>query len=234
MTVCVAYVHEHEVTYSWHASMLALLAYDIDHDRQVCKTPWIATRYGTGGLPHARNQTVHTFLTERTDDWLLWVDTDMGFRPDAVDRLLDVGHRTQVPMVGALAFMALQVAGDDMGGWIVESKPTLFDWQEDIGGFAIRDHYDPNELTEVDATGSAFVLIHRTVFEQVQDKFGPSWYSPVTGKHGTFGEDMGFCLRVKQCGIPIHVLTSVKTSHFKPVWLDERLHDRIEDASTGT
>lgn len=228
MTICVAYVHSDEVAYSWHASMLGALAYDIDHEQLISRSAWIATRYGTGGLPHARNKTVQTFLNERSDPWLLWVDTDMGFAPDAITTLAGIAHEEIMPVVGGLAFMSLNLTPDGMGGWQIQPRPTLFDWDAANDGFKIREDWARNQIVKVDATGSAFLLVHRSVFQQVQEQFGPSWYSPVSGRHGTFGEDLGFCLRVTRCGIPIHVATNVRTSHLKPMWLDENLHDRIE------
>jgi hypothetical protein len=52
---------------------------------------------------------------------------------------------------------------------------------------------------------------------------GPHWYSrltnPTTGQ--LLSEDLSFCARAVQADFPIHVDTSVKTTHMKTQWVSE-------------
>jgi hypothetical protein len=112
-----------------------------------------------------------------------------------------------------------------MGGWKCLATPTVFDWThyQDQQGFAVRWDYPANTVTRVHGTGSACVLIHRSVFEATGDKFGPVWYNrapnPSTGQ--LISEDLSFCIRVNALEIPIHVHTGVRTTHQKTIWLSE-------------
>src|SRR4249920_3329201 len=86
--VVVAYVHSAQVTYSWHHSMTELIGYDLANHQRVMRGGYIAMTGETDGLAKARNKTVKTFLEEKNADWLYWIDTDMGFAADTIDRLM--------------------------------------------------------------------------------------------------------------------------------------------------
>jgi hypothetical protein len=228
--VCVAYVHGLEVAHSWHASLMALVSWDVAHRQHVIGGGWLATKYGTGGIVQARNDTTQGFLTQTDSDWLFWVDTDMGFAPDSIDRLLDAADPTQRPVVGGLCFMQRELGPDGMGGMQIQPMPTVFTWKrtEDAAGFDVMRDYPRDQLVEVAGTGSAFLLIHRSVFERIAAEYGPTWYSPVKGENGGWiSEDLSFCMRCAALDIPMHVHTGVKTSHLKQLWVDERVYDRM-------
>jgi hypothetical protein len=225
-TVAVAYVHSQEVAHSWHLSLLELFAYDMANHGRVWRGGWHAMRCATGGLPEARNEAVVGFL--KTDsDWLLWLDTDMGFRPDTVDRLLAAADPRDRPVVGALCFSQRQGVPDGYGGFVTAPAPTIFDWVDVDGtqGFAGRSRYPTSEVVRCAGTGSAAILIHRSVFEAIADEHGPNWYTqaaiPKDGRKQLLSEDLSFCLRAGTVNIPIHVHTGVRTTHYKSFWLGE-------------
>jgi len=222
--VTVAYVHPHEVAYSWHTSMMALLGHDLAHQQRIVRGGTIAVKYGTGGIIQARNSAVEKFLASDVP-WLFWVDTDMGFEPDTVDRLVDAADPDDRPIVGALAFAQREVEQDGYGGYRTVKSPTLYDWYQrpdGIAGFAARNNYQPDMLQQVSATGSACIVVHRSVFEQVAEAAGP-WYDPVRNPTDGrwLGEDMSFCVRAIEAGRTVWVDTSVKTTHLKNVWVGE-------------
>ena len=229
--VTVAYVHPNEVTTSWHQSLLNLIGWDLGHECRVARGGWLAMRcYGSDGIPEARNKAVRQFLADDKDaDWLCWIDTDMGFEPDMVDRLLEVADPVERPIVGALCFAQKQTVPDGMGGWRTALAPTVYDWTtiEATGetGFLSRREYPVNALVRCAGTGSAAVLIHRSVFERLAGAGNGAWYERVpnpTANGRLLGEDLSFCLRAGALGIPVHVHTGVRTTHFKPEWLGEQ------------
>ncbi len=229
--VTVAYVHEREVTYSWHHSMVQMIGWDMANSGRILAGGYIAMHHGTGGLVEARNKTVADFLADGKADWLFWVDTDMGFEPDTVDRLLEAADPVERPVVGGLCFIQRETAPDGLGGWRTAAAPTVFDWVRlDDGqmGWAVRWDVRPNMLTRVGGTGSACVLIHRSVFETIEKAHGRAWYDrvPNTSTGQLIGEDLSFCLRAGALQIPIYVHTGVRTSHLKPVWLSEHEYAR--------
>lgn len=225
--VTVAYVHSNEVAHSWHMSLLELVAWDLAHEGRVFRGGWLAMRYGTDGLPAARNEAVQQFLQDKDAEWLFWTDTDMGFRPDTVDQLLAVADPAERPIVGALCFAQRELTSDGMGGYRCAPRPTIFDWVElENGhqGFHGRTVYPVNALVRCAGTGSACILIHRSVFERIHEEHGPNWYTRATNATTgqRMGEDLSFCMRAVALGIPVHVHTGARATHLKHVWLQEQ------------
>lgn len=235
--VAIAYVHGQEVAHSWHQSLMSMIAHDVANNQRVIGGGWLATKYGTGGIVTARNDTISQFLRMDHVDWLMWIDTDMGFEANAVDRLMDVADPESAPIVGGLCFAMREVGADGVGGMLVQPAPTIFDWMKnvapdgtEVSGYTTVRDYPRDQLFQCAATGSAFILIHKSVFVKMRAEFGSSWYSAV--RNSTSGawvsEDLSFCMRANALEIPVHVHSGVKTTHLKHLWLDERLVDRLE------
>jgi hypothetical protein len=223
--VTVAYVSGNSVEYSWHRSLIELMAYDSRNSNRVMTGGFIAMHCGTNGLVEARNTAVKTFLEEDRADWLWWVDTDMGFGADTVDRLFEAADPVERPIVGALCFSWREDESDEMGGYRHTATPTVFDWGCVDGqyGWQVRWQYKTNALTRVGGTGAACVLVHRSVFEAIEQEHGRVWYDRVsnTTTGQLIGEDLSFCLRAGALDIPIYVHTGVPTTHYKGFWLGE-------------
>lgn len=223
--VTVTYVHRDDVAYSFHQSMVALLDHDMSSKARVWGGGYTTVRGGTDGLAHARNTAVKTYLEDRRADWLWWVDTDMGFAPDTVDRLLEAADSVERPVMGALCFANYEFDNDGMGGHRAVAAPVIMHWAQgkDELGFDIRWDYPKDAVVRCDGVGSACVLIHYSVLERVRKKYGEHWYSrvrnPSTGE--LVAEDLSFCARLMALEIPVHVHTGVKTTHAKRIWLAE-------------
>lgn len=224
--VALGFVHSERVSYSWHYSIVQLLGFDSANEGRIWRGGFVGTHCGTDGLVASRNMTVRNFLDDRTAEWLFWVDTDMGFAPDTVERLWQVADPEHRPIVGALAFSQRQTQEDGAGGWRTTATPTVFDWEAVDGkeGFSVRWDYARNAVTQVSGTGSACILIHRTVFERMAEAFdGDTWYDRIWNESmgQITSEDLSFCMRANLLNIPVHVHTGVQTTHHKPVWLGE-------------
>jgi hypothetical protein len=161
----------------------------------------------------------------------------MGFEPDALYRLIEVAHPVDRPIVGALAFTQRETHHDGMSGFRTTPTPTIFDWKMDpdlgVPGHMALMMYPVNTVVQCAATGAAFILIHRSVFERIAETFvpdtdikmGPTWFDRTHGTTGgLMGEDISFCVRAALAEIPIVVHTGVRTTHFKHRWLSEVDH----------
>ena len=221
--VQVAYLHDEHVSHSWVASMRALLDYDLDHGRRIERKPLnIRCRHQ---IAHNRNFAARLFLDKTDHEWLWFVDTDMGFEPDAVHRLLEVADPVSHPVVGGLCFALMETEYDGMGGHRFTIVPTMYRiGTTDTGeaSFCYYGDYVDNEVTEVAATGGAFLLIHRTALEKLRAEYGDHWFDQLYDRAGDMvGEDIAFCGRLLRAGIVPVVHTGVKTSHHKEIWLSE-------------
>jgi hypothetical protein len=187
---------------------------------------------GTGGIPAGRNQVVAEFLDSTDGEWLWMVDTDMGFAPDTVDRLVAAADEHRRPVVGGLAFANRRVEAGPLHSELFTVVPTIYDWLEleDEVGFASAVSYPLDQVVKAAGTGAACLLMHRRVLAKMRARLGDVWFDPIThptglrGKPRTFSEDLSFCVRLATIDEPLHVDTSVKTVHHKgSVWLCEEM-----------
>jgi GT2 family glycosyltransferase len=162
----------------------------------------------------ARNKIAADFLT-RTAPWLLMCDTDMVFPGDALDRLIAAADPVGRPVVGGLCYSP--VAGG--GG----PYPTMYELVEKGPGrigFIRPETVPEDRLVRLSATGTGFLLIHRSALEKVRDTSGDEaapWFRemPAGEPLALMGEDLTFCLRLGAAGIPVHVHTGIKVGHMK-------------------
>ena len=166
------------------------------------------------------------FLDKTEAEWLWFVDTDMGFLPDTVDKLLKSADPVETPVLGGLCF-ALHFDGyDKMGGLRTRIAPTLYRIGQQVKTgfhtFSYFGEYPLDAVVPVAVTGMACILIHRSVFERVRAKDGDHWFDQVVTESGAVvGEDFSFCLRLGALGVHVSVHTGVPTTHHKEVWLGE-------------
>lgn len=221
--VQLAYLHGGTVSHSFHASLVGTLA-----SRSTALSNGggaITMSSGSGDLAWHRNRVVQVFLERGDAEWLWFVDTDMGWAPDAVDRLLAAADPEQRPVVGALCFSSRAVASDGLGGERRRPVPTIFAICENRAGtkgFVAVDQYPRDSVIQVGATGTGFLLIHRSVLEKVEAEHGPEWFTHARFPGGQWlGEDLAFMAKLGILGVPVHVHTGVKTSHHKSTWISE-------------
>lgn len=225
-TIRLAYCHETRVSHSWHQSMFDAHAYDKTIGMGIIGgAPLRVFCSGPHGLVEGRNLAVSMFLDQDEDDWFMWIDTDMGFSHDAIEQLWLAADAMSRPVIGGLCFAAKMQGPDGKGGYIIQPQPTLFGLAKDKEGrigFLGRSTYPPDTLFQTAGTGAAFILIHRSVLEEMRAKFGDEWYTPVAYDNGKpISEDLSFCWRLGDLLVPLFVHTGVRVTHHKEIWLGE-------------
>jgi hypothetical protein len=169
----------------------------------------------SANVSSGRNALVEWFLT--TDaQWLMQIDTDMVWEPDAVHRLLAVADPVHAPIVGGLCFGLEADTGTIF--------PTLYHvggTEEQIEFLRLRT-FPAADLFKVAGTGAAFLLAHRSVFERMRDRepmFSTAYPYFQERELGGLrcGEDVTFCMRAAALDIPVHVNTNVHIGHIKPM-----------------
>jgi len=153
------------------------------------------------GYIHAKGSdaaSARNFAIEKTDlnktDYLLFVDSDMGFPPWALEHLLDHGKK----VVTGVGF---QKHG--------EFRPTIYK----RNGLGELDHiyeFDIDAFFKIDATGAAFLLVASDVLKKIGEKYPRKWFEWKPNR----SEDVEFCARVHEAGEDIWVDTSVLTDHY--------------------
>lgn len=161
-------------------------------------------------LTFQRNQCIN----EMEGDWLLFIDSDMVWQPEATRLLIETREKFDLDMVGGLCFQR----GDPY-------QPTMYRMApHDAHGYTFMEKWDPDAAIEVDATGMAFCLIHKRVFDRILEKNNAGPFPEFKERRGQrpapffrweeeYGEDFLFCREAKASGSKIFVDTSVKIGH---------------------
>jgi hypothetical protein len=223
------YDDEHGFSPNYVQSLLPMIGVDLGNQQRLARGGWAFKHAKSYDIAAARNEATVDFL-ESDVEWMLFIDADMGWEPDALERLMQVADSKDRPIVGALCFgftPSEDGAGEAQGPFRFPF-PTIYDLNEtdDDIGFRVRWHYLPSQPQKCGATGAAFLLIHRSALETMRAKHGDKWWSRITHPKAkaTWGEDTSFCVRAGTCGIPIHVDSRVRTSHLKPIYVSEHTY----------
>ena len=232
-TVAVAIIDDGNWSACFGLSYRDLLLYDATHDgRIVPRGKEMRQLSSRTSIAASRNKMARGFLDTTDCEWLFFIDVDMGFGPDTVEQLIKSADAELRPVMGGLCFAMKRERTADFWAERVRIQPTVYEFlqlEDEVGFRPIRD-YARDQVQQVAGTGAACLLIHRSVLERMRTS-GDDWFSPLThpsgdkGKPRTFSEDLSFCVRAATADIPIHVDTSVKTTHDKGgIFLDEETY----------
>jgi hypothetical protein len=163
---------------------------------------------GYSAIDLARCQIATDALADGFDE-LLWVDSDVQFSADSVERLRS--HR--------MPFVCGIYAKKGRREFACSYPPGTTNLRFGHGG----------GLTTLDHVGFGFTLTHRSIYETMIEKlllprcnerFGKALYPffmPLVRAEGAgywyLGEDYSFCERARQCGISIVADTTIRLWH---------------------
>ena len=175
-------------------------------------------------------------------DRILWLDSDMVFPSDLLDRLsadMDTGKRyvsgmyfTRKNPIHPVVYRETGYRQEE-GGTVPYCTPVGQDQFKNamLTGFVYTETvehnlegsmvhvYDPEEYVfEVKATGMGCCLMETSVIQEVFNRFGLP-FTPMPG----FGEDLSFCRRCEELGIQMWCDSSLQCGHIaqKVVGIEE-------------
>jgi hypothetical protein len=169
---------------------------------EVWRTP------GWSAIDQGRNRMAYDAIYRRNFEEVLWIDSDIEFNPDDVDRIRSWNKDIVAgayPMKNWPIMTVQPFIGD-----VIEFKKT--------GG-----------LKEVMCAATGFLYIKSHVFRIIKEKldlpicntsfsepqipfFQPSIWE-VENQNCYLGEDFSFCMRARKCGFPIYLDTGIKLGH---------------------
>ena len=167
----------------------------------------------------ARNQLTKYVLDKGCYDYVLWLDSDMTFEPDLLERLMkDIEGRDAVtglcfgrrPPFKPCIYKKLDIeqTATPNGPMLLPTCENWFDYPRD-------------QLFEVQACGFACVLMRTEALEKML-VYGVPFF-PVGG----LGEDLTFCWRAKKLGIKFWCDSRLKIGHIMRISVDEKLRDQL-------
>ena len=149
---------------------------------------------------NARNSLARQAIKSEVDQ-VLWLDSDMVFGPDLLQRMTKVRQDNNIDMLTAICFRRKP-----------PYTPCLFDRLErlDNGKVSYTSIMSvPDGIFKVGGCGMAGVLMGLDVLISVAAKFDGKMFDPLPG----MGEDVSFCWRARQCGYDIYCDTSIELGH---------------------
>lgn len=178
---------------------------------------------GGGLLSRTRNMMVASFLDQTDQAWLLMIDSDQKISVDVFDLLVDAAHDVSHPVVGGLCFGSWNT-----GGPYPAPVPSAFDYID--GSFTPITTIEPRGVRRVDGVGTGCLLVHRDVLQSMRDDAPPGhenwcWFADgPTGDGRWLSEDLTFCKRLGERGVPIHVHTGAVLPHHKRHWETDKTY----------
>lgn len=178
------------------------------------RLPETYTSVSENSLIHDARNDFASIAIQNDFDRVLWIDSDMVFDADLLLRLsadMDDGADMvsalffkRVPPTAPVIYSELREITDEHGDYI-EIIPYL--------------NYPYSSKFCVEACGFGAVMTSVSLLKRVWDKFGPpfSYYK-------NLGEDLSFCWRVKQLGIPIWCDSSIRVGHVGQLVFNEGIY----------
>lgn len=160
----------------------------------------------------ARNRLIATAIEEKAD-YILWIDSDMVFEPDVLEKLMKDIQEHDCDVVSSICFVKQAPFRP-----VIYSKIRLGAGTDENIAEEYLD-YPKDSLFEVDACGFGCVLMKTSVAETMLGAAYPC-FSRIKG----FGEDISFCVRAKQLGFKIYCDSRVKVGHITRAVVDENTY----------
>lgn len=175
-----------------------------------------------GSLVYDSRNMLSLKAIEDNYDYVMWFDSDMVFPHDTLLSLMEDLDRQDAQIVTGLYFKRKFNTSPVL--YRVLDKP-----QKNAQGIPVRQledyiDYPKDTIFPVQGAGFGCMLMETSVLKQVWDTFGPAFAPLPWG-----GEDISFCYRVKQLGIPILCDSRVKCGHVGSMQYNEAWYDMIKN-----
>ena len=172
-----------------------------------------------GSLIYDSRNKLAGYALEMEADYILWLDSDMVFQPDTLERMIKViNEHPEVDILSGLYFRR----GHPF-------TPVLFSKLEidEDGLLDFADYNDiPDELFEIAGCGFGCVLMRTGMLLDIAAKEGGGvWFSPLANA----GEDCAFCMRARNNGYKIYCDPSIQLGHMAYTPVTKSFYETIRN-----
>ena len=165
-----------------------------------------------GSLVYDSRNKLAGLAVEMDADYILWLDSDMVFRPDTLERMMTVlDEHPEIDVLSGLYFRRGQPFSPVLFKTLEVNEQGTLDWSD----------YEelPDELFEIAGCGFGCVLMRTDMLLDIAGKEGGGrWFTPIADA----GEDCAFCIRARREGYKIYCDPTVDCGHmaYTPVTKD--------------
>ena len=154
---------------------------------------------------------------EQKTDWLLWIDSDVVFTLDSLNILLQYAHKDIAKVISGVYFIP------NLDGLAPLATPTPAIFNNSELNFPKSIHPLPiNKLIEIDYAGFGFLLMHKSIIDNIKTVAGNESVFAETLESDKFfiGEDIKFFTNLKKAGIQAYAHTGALAQHMKIFSID--------------
>lgn len=194
----------------------ALFAHSLAMLKKVGKC---AITFEIGSLIYNSRNNIARKAIELDADYVLWLDSDMVFEPDLLERLMNDLDKHNADFVTGVYFRRCP-----------PFTPTLFDKLEISGDITRWTEFQtiPDEVFEIGGCGFGCVLMKSDMLFDVQGRFG-NCFGPI----GNTGEDLAFCWRARQCGFTLLCDPKVVCGHVGHTVITQEFFETYQSQKRG-
>lgn len=169
--------------------------------------------FQVGSLIYTSRNHLAGIAIEQQYDYVMWFDSDMVFRPDTLQRMVEELERDNLDILTGLYFRR-----------VYPFKPVLFSKLVPIEkGWEWEEPTEiPDKPFELAGCGFGCVLMKTEVLMDVQAKFNDMF-----GPLNNIGEDLSFCWRATQCGYKVVCDPSIVLGHVGHMVVDRQFYETI-------
>lgn len=172
-----------------------------------------------GSLIYDSRNRLAAMAVQMEADYILWLDSDMTFVPDTLERMMKVLDENQnIEILSGLYFRRAH-----------PFTPVLFSKLEvdENGNLEFADYNDiPDEPFEIAGCGFGCVLMRTECLLNIAAKeHGGVWFSPIANA----GEDCAFCIRARREGYKIYCDPSVELGHMGYAPITRAFYEATKD-----
>ena len=170
-------------------------------------------QFMVGSLIYESRNALAMSALEMKADLVLWLDSDIVFSPDLLERLLaDISSGRDI--VTALYFSRQYPYPP-----VIYSKTGF---ENDKPVCETYHDYPSDTVFKVEGCGFGAVLMKTRVLADINSRFD-NFFAPLIG----FGEDLSFCIRARECGYDIWCDSGIRTGHLGRLTITEDYYRKL-------
>lgn len=174
-----------------------------------------AAGFVAGSLIYDSRNKLAAQAIEMEADYVLWLDSDMVFNPDLMERLYE-DLKTGKDFVTGLYFRRTKPFTPVLFSSLEPNAEGNVDW---VG----YEDYPKDSLFEIAGCGFGAVM-HSTdiLFDMIAEK--KNWFAPINN----CGEDVAFCLRAHDIGYKLWCDSSIRLGHVAHSIVSEEFYEALK------
>ena len=156
-----------------------------------------------GSLIYDSRNRLAALAVDMDADYILWLDSDMVFAPDTLERMMKVlDEHPEIDILSGLYFRRAQPFTPVLFSKLEQTADDVLEWA-DV-------HDMPDEPFEVAGCGFGCVLMKTDCLLDIAAKeHGGKWFTPIANA----GEDCAFCIRARREGYKIYCDPTITLGH---------------------